>query len=84
MNDAMLEAMFDKFGKVFQPNEILFCEYEPGNDFFLIKEGKVKITKTVGSSVKTLDVLESGDILGEMAILEEQPRSATAIAVTEV
>lgn len=80
----MLEAMFDKFGKVFQPNEILFCEYEPGNDFYLIKEGKVKITKTVGSSIKTLDVLESGDILGEMAILEEQPRSATAIAVTEV
>jgi CRP/FNR family cyclic AMP-dependent transcriptional regulator len=84
MNDQMLEAMFDKFGKVFQPNEILFCEYEPGNDFYLIKEGKVKITKTVGSSIKTLDVLESGDILGEMAILEEQPRSATAIAVTEV
>ena len=43
MNDAMLEAMFDKFGKVFQPNEILFCEYEPGNDFYLIKEGKVKV-----------------------------------------
>lgn len=84
MNDQMLEAMFDKFGKVFQPNEILFCEFEPGNDFYLIKEGKVKVTKTVGSSIKTLDVLESGDILGEMAILEEQPRSATAIAVTEV
>ncbi len=84
MNDAMLEAMFDKFGKVFHPNQILFCEYEPGNDFYLIKEGKVKITKTVGSSIKTLDVLEAGDILGEMAILEEQPRSATAIAITEV
>jgi CRP-like cAMP-binding protein len=84
MNDAMLEAMFEKFGKTFHPNEILFCEYEPGNDFYLIKEGKVKITKTVGSSIKTLDVLESGDILGEMAILEEQPRSATAIAITEV
>jgi CRP-like cAMP-binding protein len=84
MNDHMLEVMFEKFGKVFQPNEILFCEYEPGNDFYLIKEGKVKITKTVGSSIKTLDVLETGDILGEMAILEEQPRSATAIAVTEV
>jgi CRP-like cAMP-binding protein len=84
MNDQMLEAMFGKFGKVFEPNDVLFCEYEPGNDFYLIKEGKVKITKTIGNSIKTLDVLESGDILGEMAILEEQPRSATAIAVTEV
>jgi CRP/FNR family transcriptional regulator, cyclic AMP receptor protein len=80
----MLEAMFGKFGKVFQPNEIIFCEYEPGNDFYLIQEGQVKITKTVGSSVKTLDVLEAGDIFGEMAILEEQPRSATASAITEV
>jgi CRP/FNR family transcriptional regulator, cyclic AMP receptor protein len=80
----MLEAMFGKFGKIFQPNEIIFCEYEPGNDFYLIQEGQVKITKTVGSSVKTLDVLEAGDIFGEMAILEEQPRSATASAITEV
>jgi CRP-like cAMP-binding protein len=80
----MLEAMFGKFGKVFKPNEIIFCEYEPGNDFYLIQEGQVKITKTVGSSIKTLDVLESGDIFGEMAILEEQPRSATAACITEV
>ena len=80
----MLKAMFGKFGKVFKPNEIIFCEYEPGNDFYLIQEGQVKITKTVGSSIKTLDVLESGDIFGEMAILEEQPRSATAVCITEV
>ena len=79
----MLEAMFGKFGKVFRPNEIIFCEYEPGNDFYLIQEGQVKITKTVGSSIKTLDVLEAGDIFGEMAILEEQPRSATAVLMTK-
>jgi CRP-like cAMP-binding protein len=80
----MLEAMFGKFGKVFEPNQIIFCEYEPGNDFYFIQEGQVKITKTVGGSIKTLDVLETGDIFGEMAILEEQPRSATAVAITEV
>lgn len=80
----MLEAMFGKFGKVFQPNQIIFCEYEPGNDFYLIQEGQVKITKTVGNSIKTLDILEAGDIFGEMAILEEQPRSATAVAIDEV
>ncbi|HNO26048.1 MAG TPA: Crp/Fnr family transcriptional regulator, partial [Leptospiraceae bacterium] len=78
------EAMFGKFGKVFQPNQIIFCEYEPGNDFYLIQEGQVKITKTVGNSIKTLDILEAGDIFGEMAILEEQPRSATAVAIDEV
>lgn len=34
--------------------------------------------------IKTLDILEQGDVFGEMAILEEQPRSATAIAISEV
>ncbi|TGL63480.1 Crp/Fnr family transcriptional regulator [Leptospira sarikeiensis] len=82
--DLMLESMFSKFGKTFEPNQIIFCENEPGNDFFLIQAGKVKITKTVGNSIKTLDILEQGDIFGEMAILEEQPRSATAIAISEV
>ncbi|MCX8000430.1 MAG: Crp/Fnr family transcriptional regulator [Leptospiraceae bacterium] len=79
-----LEAMFGKFGKVFEPGQIIFCEYEQGNDFYFILEGEVKITKIVGESIKTLDVLTTGDIFGEMAILEEQPRSATASAITKV
>jgi CRP/FNR family cyclic AMP-dependent transcriptional regulator len=84
MNAAMMEAMFDKFGKEFLPNQVLFVEHEPGNDFYLIKDGKVKIQKIIGNSYNTIGVLEPGDILGEMAILEEQPRSATAIAVGDV
>lgn len=80
----MLAAMFSKFGKTYQPGEIIFCEYEPGNDFFFIQDGQVKIIKTVGKSTKTLDILETGDIFGEMAILEEAPRSATAVAMGEV
>jgi len=78
------ESLFEKFGKIFEPGQIIFCEYEPGNDFHFIQEGKVKITKTMGSTQKTLDVLEPGDIFGEMAILEEEPRSASAIAVDKV
>jgi len=78
------ESLFDKFGKVFEPGQIIFCEYEPGNDFYFIQEGRVKITKTIGNAQKTLDVLSQGDIFGEMAILEEEPRSATAIAVDKV
>lgn len=79
-----LESMFGKFGKVFERGQIIFCEYEQGNDFYFILEGEVKITKVVGESIKTLDILTTGDIFGEMAILEEQPRSATASAITQV
>jgi len=78
------ESLFDKFGKIFEPGQIIFCEYETGNDFYFIQEGHVKIIKTMANAQKTLDVMEQGDIFGEMAILEEAPRSATAIAVDRV
>ena len=78
------ESLFEKFGKVFEPGQIIFCEYEPGTDFYFIQDGHVKIVKTIGNTQKTLDVLTAGDLFGEMAILEEEPRSATAIAVDTV
>lgn len=78
------DAMFEKFGKNLEPNRIIFCEFEPGNDFYLIQSGRVKITKIIQNREKIIDILESGDIFGEMSILEEQPRSASAITMDEV
>lgn len=78
------DNMFDRFGKVFKPGEIIFCEFEPGDDFYLILSGHVRITKVVADKEKTLDIFQAGDIFGEMAILEQQPRSATAVAQDEV
>ena len=79
-----LSGLFDKFGKEFEPGAIIFCEFEPGNDFYLIEEGQIQISKVVKDINKTMDVLGPGDIFGEMAILEEQPRSATAVTLTKV
>jgi len=84
MSIVLPESLFDKFGKEFQPGQIIFCEWEPGNDFYFIQKGRVKIIKTFGNTQKTLDVMSQGDIFGEMAILEEEPRSASAIAVDQV
>jgi len=78
------ENIFERFGRVYRPGEMIFCEYEPGDDFFLIQSGHVRITKVVADKEKTLDVLTDNDIFGEMAILEQQPRSATALAQDEV
>jgi CRP-like cAMP-binding protein len=80
----MDNTMFAKFGETYQPGDILFCEYEPGNEFYLLQDGRVKVTKIVSDSEKTLDIFHPGDIFGEMAILEDQPRSATAIAVDKI
>jgi len=78
-----LEA-FERFAVTYQPGEIIFCEFEPGDAFYLIQEGRVQISKIMGDIEKTVDVLQPGEVFGEMAILEEAPRSATAIAIEQV
>lgn len=75
---------FERFAVSYQPGDIIFCEYEPGDAFYLIQQGRVQISKIMGDIEKTVDVLQPGEIFGEMAILEEAPRSATAIAVERV
>lgn len=80
----VLAGLYDKYGKDFQPGEIIFSEFEPGNDFYLIQKGRVKISKIIKNTEKTMDVLMAGDLFGEMAILEEQPRSASATALDQV
>jgi CRP-like cAMP-binding protein len=71
------------FVRLFQDNELLFCEHEPGEELFIIQKGKIKITKIVDNNEVLLAVLKAGDIFGEMAILENKPRSASAISFGE-
>jgi CRP/FNR family transcriptional regulator len=64
--------------RVYKDNQMIFCENEPGDELYIIQGGKVKITKIVDEEV-LLAVLKPGDIFGEMALLENRPRSASAI-----
>ncbi|WP_018527233.1 MULTISPECIES: Crp/Fnr family transcriptional regulator [Alkalispirochaeta] len=75
---------FDRFAKTYTKGQMIFCEYEPGNTFYLIQEGRVQITKVMGDLEKAVDILHPGELFGEMAILEEAPRSASAIALDKV
>ncbi len=75
---------FDRFAKKIPKGEMIFCEYEPGNSFYLIQDGRVQITKVMGDIEKAIDILRPGELFGEMAILEEAPRSASAIALDTV
>ncbi len=75
---------YTKFNRFYQDNETIFCEHEPGKELFIIQQGKVKISKIVNSNEVMLAVLQTGDIFGEMAILDNKPRSASAVAFGEV
>lgn len=64
--------------RVFEQGSVLFTEMEHGSCFYIIKRGKIKITKLKKSKEIILAILGPGDILGEMSILNDQPRYATA------
>ncbi len=65
-------------------NEHVFREGEKGNSMYVILEGQVMISKQiVGAGEEALAILERGDYFGEMALIDNQPRSADARAHTE-
>ncbi|MCX7882499.1 MAG: Crp/Fnr family transcriptional regulator [Brevinematales bacterium] len=74
----------EKFERSYNAGDIIFCEYEPGDEFYIIKEGKIRLTKIQDNREKTLDIIEPPAIFGEMAIIDNAPRNATAIAETAV
>ncbi len=61
----------------------VFREAEAGDAMFIIQKGQVEILKVVGRREQRLALLEEGDFFGEMAILEDLPRAASARAVTD-
>ena len=67
--------------RVFQRGETIFEESDTGKSIMVIISGEVRITQRAKiSGEETLTVLKKGDFFGEMALLEDLPRSATAIA----
>jgi CRP-like cAMP-binding protein len=81
---AMDLAAFGRFARTFQAGEMIFSEFEPGDTFYLIQAGRVELVKIIGDFEKTLDILQPSEMFGEMAILENSLRSATAIALDTV
>jgi CRP-like cAMP-binding protein len=66
--------------KSVEDGEMIFSEFEKGNSFFLIQSGNVELVKILGDNAKMLDILGPSDMFGEMALLEDSPRTACAIA----
>jgi CRP/FNR family cyclic AMP-dependent transcriptional regulator len=76
------ETLFQRFGKEFPKDTVLFQEGQPGKDMFVVQAGRISISKKVRDVEKVLAVLGPGEFFGEMAIISNKPRNATA-TVTE-
>ena len=61
----------------------MITEGDTGLGLFIITSGRVGISKSNGDGVVTLAEMGPGDLLGEMALIDDQPRSATATALEE-
>lgn len=67
--------------RAFTSGQSIFKEDEPGSAMYVIAQGKVRISKIVpGVGEEALAILQTGAYFGEMALIEEGPRSADAIA----
>ena len=72
------ETLFQKFGREIPKGTVLFREGEPGKEMYVLQSGKVAISKKVRDVEKVLAILGPGEFFGEMAIIANKPRNASA------
>ena len=72
-----------ELNRTYRKDAMLFAEGEPGHELFIIQSGSIGISKIVDGKEVLLGTLKPGDILGEMALLEDKPRAASAVALED-
>lgn len=65
--------------RFYKEGEKIFSEGEPGTAMYIIKSGEVKIYKTNNGADVHIATLAPGDFFGELALLDDAPRSAMAM-----
>ncbi len=65
----------------YEDGEVIFEEDSIGKKFYIIEDGKVEISQRIDGKKVTIAVFGAGDFFGEMAVIADAPRSATATAV---
>lgn len=65
----------------FDPGQELFLEDQPPCNAYLIEKGRVEVSKIRDGVKVLLGYRDEGDVVGEMALIDNSPRSATATAI---
>jgi CRP/FNR family transcriptional regulator, cyclic AMP receptor protein len=77
---AVARAFFEMVGKVenLEQGAALFIENQLGDNMYYVLEGEISIIR----AKKNIDIVKAGEIVGELALLSQQPRNASAVART--
>jgi CRP-like cAMP-binding protein len=70
--------------KTFESGQVIFNEGDVGTEAYLLRSGYVTVTKLEEGKTVELATRGPGEILGEMALIDDKPRSASVIAKTRV
>lgn len=83
LNQGEASSLADRLvPRRFGPDQIIFHLGDPGGLLYIITSGKVKIShSTPDGQEAVLAILGTGDFFGELALLDDSPRSATAEAI---
>jgi CRP-like cAMP-binding protein len=77
------DGLFERFGRTFPAGSIVFAEGDPGAELYVIQTGRVQLSRRVRGRDMHLLTLAAGEFFGEMAIVNNKPRSATATVLEE-
>lgn len=78
-----MTSLIERFGRSVPAGQVLFYEGEPGKEMFVIQSGKVRLARHIRGQEKVLAELGAGEFFGEMSIINDKPRTATATVVED-
>jgi CRP/FNR family cyclic AMP-dependent transcriptional regulator len=78
-----MTSLIERFGRNVPAGQVLFHEGEPGKEMFVIQSGKVRLSRSIRGQEKLLAELGAGEFFGEMSIINDKPRTATAVVLED-
>lgn len=82
-NELRLLATYSREER-FTPDALIFAEGQSGDSLYTVVDGQVRISRRIsGMGEEALTILGRGEVFGEMALVDDQPRSADARAHTQ-
>jgi len=84
LDGGIIESLAQKTKAVsFEKKTIIFREKEAGDKLFILIEGRVVLSKSIENKEKVVAVLQPVNPVGEMSILDDEPRSLTVKTIAD-